>query len=78
MLCYSVLTHQVDLSADTSQLLLQLCRHDGDLAGINDKGHAVDLVLEFWRLTIAIGLRMQRTKGVELIHTGERKETDVQ
>lgn len=68
-----LLTHYVDLSADSFQLLLQFCGHDGYLAGINDVGHTVDLVLDLWKLTVAKGLRLQSNRGVELSHTGERK-----
>lgn len=67
-----VLTQLVDLSAYSIQLLLQLCRHDGDLAGINDVGHAVDLVLEGWRLTRVV--QIQRRGWVELCHAGMEKE----
>lgn len=68
------LTHQVDLSTDSIQLLLQLFGHDGYLASINDISHTVDLVTEPWRLMIIVGLRMQGSRGVELSHTIERKE----
>lgn len=67
-----VLTQLVDLSAYSVQLLLQLYRHDGDLAGIDDVGHAVDLVLEGWRLTRAV--QIQRRSRVELCHAGMEKE----
>ena len=36
----------------------------------------MDFVLEHWRLTIAVGLRIQRNRGVELSHTVERKDGD--
>lgn len=69
-----LLTHQVDLSADSIQLFLHLFGHDGYLAGIKDIGHTVDLVLELWRHSITRGFSMQRSRRVELSHTVEEKQ----
>lgn len=68
-----LLTQFVDFPADSSQLLLHLCGHDGGLASVNHIGHTVDLVLYLWIPLITVRICSERYRGVELNHNREER-----
>lgn len=69
-----LLTQWVDFPADSFQLVLQLCGHDGGLASINNIGHTVDLVPYPWQPEVTLALWIQRYRGVELSHSWVERE----